>query len=382
MTRDLALVALALFTWGIGETSFLAYHTLYLESFGATAVQIGFIVAAYGFAQMAPHIPAGYLADRFGRRKVMLAAWLLGVAASLIMATANKLPIFVSGLLLYGLTLFVLAPMNSYAAAARGRFSVGRAITLISAAYNLGAIIGPVLGGFLSSRYGFQSIFQVAVGFFLLSTAIIFFIQPQPVTAPDGHTNGRQLLRNRGFLIFLLVFLLATFGMFLPQPLTPNFLKNARAVSLLDVGRLYTAAGLGFVVINLLGGYLKPRVGFILGQLCIGAFAWLLLQTREMPWYYLAFFLLGGYRMSRSLAMAYIRDLVEAARVGLAFGMAETMGSFATILAPLLAGYLYTASPGRMYAFTIWFVLAGILASLVFFTRRPAPQPASDWLSV
>jgi len=77
MTRDLALVALALFTWGIGETSFLAYHTLYLESFGATAVQIGFIVAAYGFAQMAPHIPAGYLADRFGRRKVMLAAWLL-----------------------------------------------------------------------------------------------------------------------------------------------------------------------------------------------------------------------------------------------------------------------------------------------------------------
>jgi len=73
--------------------------------------------------------------------------WITGVIAAWIMALAPSLSIFVAGLLLYGLTASVMAPLNAYVQGARGKWSVGRAVSFTSAAYNFGGIIGPIIGG-------------------------------------------------------------------------------------------------------------------------------------------------------------------------------------------------------------------------------------------
>jgi len=75
------------------------------------------------------------------------------------MALARELPMFVVGILLYGLTSAVLSPLNSYVVAARGKWSVGRALSFISAAFNAGAILGPLLGGLVAERFGLRWIF-------------------------------------------------------------------------------------------------------------------------------------------------------------------------------------------------------------------------------
>ena len=85
--------------------------------------------------------------DEFGMTPLMWAAWMLGTFATGMMALANSLELFVVGLLLYGLTAFVAAPMSSYVADMRGRASVGRAFTLNQALYNVGAVADPALGG-------------------------------------------------------------------------------------------------------------------------------------------------------------------------------------------------------------------------------------------
>lgn len=90
MNRDLRLVALSLFCWGLGESAFFNFQPLYLQQLGARPVDIGFILGAYGVANMLAHIPAGYLADRFGRRPVMWAAWLIGLLATAIMALGAR----------------------------------------------------------------------------------------------------------------------------------------------------------------------------------------------------------------------------------------------------------------------------------------------------
>ena len=41
--------------------------------------------------------------------------------------------------------------------------------------------------------------------------------------------------------------------------------------------------------------------------------------------YFLAFFLLGGYKTARTLGMAQVRELVPSAKMGLAYGVAETV---------------------------------------------------------
>jgi MFS family permease len=200
MNRDLIIVAISLATWGIGEGLFFFFQPLYLEELGANPVQIGDILSIVSIAMAVAHLPAGFLADRLGRRPMMIAAWLVGTFSTCIMALAG-LPLFVVGSAAYGLTSFVVGPMYSYVTAARGRWSVSRALTTISATYNVGAVLGPLLGGWLSSQAGLRTNFFVAAGFFVLSSILILFI-PSRLAARARCTNRTGFTINTRYVGF------------------------------------------------------------------------------------------------------------------------------------------------------------------------------------
>jgi len=366
MSRDLILIAISMFTWGVGEGMFLYFQPIYLQQLGADPVRIGAILGGFGLMMTISHMPAGYLADRLGRRPVMQAAWVLGVLATWIMALAGSLPIFVSGLLLYGVTMFVLSPLYSYVTAARGKLSVGRALTLISAAFNLGVVIGPVLGGYIGEVAGLRQTYFIAGWIFIVSTIVIFLIRPQPVDTPTPEMRGNAWLLNQRAFAYLGIVFLAMFATYLPQPLSPNFLQNQRNLSLSQIGQLYSMSSIGVVVLNLALGQLPARVGFMLGQAAVGLFALLLWQGSGLPWYLIGYFLLGGYKTARSLATAQMQEFVHSAKMGLSYGLTETVSSTAMILSPILAGYLYDLNPTWMYSVGVALVSVSILVNLLY----------------
>jgi len=355
-----------MFTWGVGEGMFLYFQPIYLQQLGADPVRIGAILGGFGLMMTISHMPAGYLADRLGRRPVMQAAWVLGVLATWIMALAGSLPIFVSGLLLYGVTMFVLSPLYSYVTAARGKLSVGRALTLISAAFNLGVVIGPVLGGYIGEVAGLRQTYFIAGWIFIVSTIVIFLIRPQPVDTPTPEMRGNAWLLNQRAFAYLGIVFLAMFATYLPQPLSPNFLQNQRNLSLGQIGQLYSMSSIGVVVLNLALGQLPARVGFMLGQAAVGLFALLLWQGSGLPWYLIGYFLLGGYKTARSLATAQMQEFVHSAKMGLSYGLTETVSSTAMILSPILAGYLYDLNPTWMYSVGVALVSVSILVNLFY----------------
>lgn len=153
MDRDLLLVTISLLTWGLGEGLFIYFQPIYLQQLGADPIAIGAILGGMGITMTVVHIPAGLVSDRFGRRPIMWLSWVLGALAIWMMALANSLFLFVVGVWIYGLTSFVSAPMNSYIAGARGKWSVGRALTLVQGMYSLGAVAGPFLGDSLARRW-------------------------------------------------------------------------------------------------------------------------------------------------------------------------------------------------------------------------------------
>src|ERR1051325_6323638 len=153
MNRSLFWLGVALFTWGIGEAMFLIFQPIYLQQLGADPQTIGWILGAAGFVTALVPIPSGYISDLWGRKQMLIAAWICGVLATLIMALATSLLVFVIGILLYGVTLFVISPLDSYLTAARGHWSVGRVITFSGIVYNLGVTIGPFAGGWIGDHY-------------------------------------------------------------------------------------------------------------------------------------------------------------------------------------------------------------------------------------
>jgi MFS family permease len=164
--------------------------------------------------------------------------------------------------------------------------------------------------------------------------------------------------------------------MFLPQPLTPNFLQNERGIPLGLMGWIGSAGSIGNVVFNLLLGRMNSRPGYLLGQALVGLFAFLLWQGAGFPWYAAGYFVLGGFRAARVLGFAQVRLLVHPARMGLAYGITEVANALAMILAPLLAGLLYERSPISIYPISLG--LIG-LAMLLYFLLAPRgeahPEP-------
>ncbi|MBL7164106.1 MAG: MFS transporter [Anaerolineales bacterium] len=369
MNRNLLLVALALFTWGIGEGAFFYFQPIYLEELGASPIAIGSILSAVGAAMAIVHIPAGHLADRIGRRRMLWAAWLFGSTSTWVMAFARSLPMFVFSMILYALTAFVMSPLNSYVTAARGKWSVARAITLISASFNAGAVLGPLLGGLIGDHFGLGKTYLFSACIFVVSTSIIFNIQHQPVEPRPSVSGGEELLKNRAYLRFLGIIFLTMFAMYIAQPLTPNFLQNQRQLSLDNIGLIFAAGSLGNVVLNLSIGRMNARRGFLLSHFSVALFALALWRGIGLPWYILGYFMLGGYRVARSLAIAQIRDLVALANMGLAYGVTETVSSTAIILVSPLAGYLYDLNPEIIYPIAIIILLGSFLANIFFIPR-------------
>jgi MFS family permease len=365
MSRDLFIVAIALFAWGMGESAYRFFQPLYLEQLGATPMAIGTILGGLGIAMTIAHIPAGFLADRLGRRIMMWAAWFLGVLSGIIMATARSLSVFTIGVLLYGITAAVVAPLNSYITAARGKWSVGRAITITSAAYNLGAIIGPFLGGIIGDRFGYANIYLFATIVFIISTGFILNIKPQAPVKRQTDTASQRFLKPP-FLIFMMILFLATMGMFISQPLAPNFLQNSHGLSLSQIGTLGAISSIGSVVISLVVGNFNAGFGFIIGQLGTGLFSLFLWLGTGFPWFVIGFFMLGGFRAARAMSVAQLGGLISVANMGLAYGIAETISGLATIIAPLLAGYLYGINPELIFQTGIVIIVISMIFTLVF----------------
>ena len=371
MNRNLPFIATALLLWGFGEGMFFNFVPIYLDKqFLLNEYQIGLVLGAFGVSMAITHIPAGRLADRVGRKPLLLIAWLLGLISTLIMGSALSLPLFLVGLFGYGLTAFVSAPMSSYMTAARGAWPVGTVLSLTTATFGMGMALGPVTGGWIGDHYGMRMSFFVASVVFVLSNVAMFSIEAQPIDHHDPQSPPPQLLSNQHFVALMVVLAFAIFSMYLAQPLTPNFLEGVRGLSLSETGIIFTAGALGNSLMAILFSRVPPRRGFILSQMLVILFAIFIWKGTSLTIFALGYFLLGGFRAGRPMAMAQARELVHDSQMGVTYGIMETISSVIFILTPPIAGILFERDPRIVYPLAIGLILISIVVSYRFSPRK------------
>lgn len=371
MNRNLLQVAGALLLWGFGEGMFFNFVPIYLDNqFQLSESQIGLVLGMFGFSMAITHIPAGRLADRVGRRPLLIIAWFLGLASTVVMGSALLLPLFLVGLFGYGLTAFVSSPLSSYVTAARGSMPVGTVLSLTTATFGLGMALGPVTGGWIGDHYGMRMSFWVAAVVFALSTILMLFLKAQPIDHHDPDAPPQNLLSNRRFVVLLGVMAFAIFSMYLAQPLTPNFLDGVRGLSLSENGIIFTAGALGNSLLAITFSRMEPRRGFLLAQLLVILFALSIWKGTSLPIFALGYFLLGGFRAGRPMVMAQARELVHDSQMGLTYGLMETISAVIFILTPPLAGILYERDPMILYPLGIVLIIVSIAVSYLFMPRK------------
>ncbi len=370
MTRDLKIVSASMLAWGIGEGLFIIFQPLYLQQLGADPVLIGILLGVNGLVMTLSQIPSGLLADRFGRRPVLWLSWCSGLTATWLMALAPSLSTFVAGMLLYGVTSSVMAPLNTYIQGAKGDWSLGRAVSFVTASYNVGAIFGPIIGGMIAVGFRLRTVYIAAGVMFTISTLIIFMLKKQPVQEKIITDGNSHLFQNKRFTTLLPIIAVVMLAIMLPQPLTANFLQNQQGLSLDKIGQLGSIYALGSVLMALLFGHLPAGVALWIGQAGLALFSIFIWKGSGLAWYSLAYLFLGGYRLCRAMAIALVQPLVRESEIGLAFGVVETLNALAFMVAPIIAGYLYHWSPASIYPVSLGVLLVSMLLSFRFLSDQ------------
>lgn len=357
---------------------FFIFHSLYLEEWGASPVLIGTLLSINGISLAIAMLPAGYLSDKFGPRPLIWASWIVGAVAAWGMALANSLPLFVAAMALYFSSGFAMPPLNSYIVRVRGKLSVERALTLTSVMYNVGAVIGPTIGGLIGSTMSLKSIYSFSASVMVFSVIIILFIQKLDVekVEPLAVTSTSSKRFQPRFWAFVVLSALTVFAIYMPQPLNANFLQNIRGMDVATIGTMGTIGNLGNVIVMLALGSLPAYYGILAGMVLVGFFSLLILQGNAAAWYAVAYFLYGGFRLGKAMIVAFAKNLVEPHKLGLAYGFLESANSVSLILAPLLAGFLYQIKPASVYSVNL-IMLAGILLiNTIFLARIKKNVPA------
>jgi MFS family permease len=357
---------------------FFNFVPIRLESdFLLSKQQVGLALGVFGFFMAITHLPGGHLADRVGRRPLLIFAWATGMISTLVMGVAKDISVYLIGLFGYGLTAFVASPLSSYVTAARGKWEVGTVLSLTSATFNIGMALGPVTGGWIAEQYGMKSSYLVAFVVFLISTLFVIFIHAQPIDGHDPEAPPPGLLKNARFVNFLMIYAIAVFAMYLAQPLTPNFLKGVRGLTLTEAGWIFSAGALGNAVMTFAFSRIHPRRGFILTQVLVILFALLIWQGTGLSIFMLGYFLLGGFRAARPMAMAQTRELVHDSQMGLSYGAMETVSAIIFIVAPPIAGFIFERDPYFIYPLAIGLIAVSIFVSY-FFSPREAQSVIRD----
>lgn len=144
----------------------------------AASHAFGWLAALYSMMQFICAPVLGSLSDRFGRRPVILGSLLGSGFDYLLLALAPTLPWFFLGRIIAGITGANITAANAYIADVSPPEKRAANFGLVGAAFGLGFIIGPAMGGWLG-HYGLRVPFYAAAGLTFLNWFYGLFVLPE-----------------------------------------------------------------------------------------------------------------------------------------------------------------------------------------------------------
>jgi MFS transporter, DHA2 family, multidrug resistance protein len=203
----LGSLALAVLAVGLDGTILSVALPTLGRSLQASTGQLQWFVAAYTLVFAAALVPGGMLGDRFGRKRMLVLSLLVFGVASIACAWASSAEAFIAARALLGLGGALMLPtvlgMLPVLFDERER---PRAIGMMTAAVMLGYPIGPLLGGWMLTRFDWSWVFLINVPVVVLALVAVTFL------LPESRSSVRQRIDLAGVAISSGGLALLTYG--------------------------------------------------------------------------------------------------------------------------------------------------------------------------
>ncbi len=305
---------------------------LFARRLGASTVEVGIINAGFTLAAAALSLPLGFMSDRLGRKRLVLAGMGISALTSLFVLVARE-PWHVGSIYLFagiGLACFSPAMMSHVGDCVPTHF-LGRAYGWYTSALYLGMALGPGIGGAVAS-WGFGPAFGVSAAIIgagaLLGAARLPSSPPPSSQAVPGTTlfaDFREIVRTPVVVACWVATFFSTFAWGSLFAFFPLYARD-QGISVAHTGLIFTVQAAANALFRIPVGNLQDRSGnrrpFILwGNALFGLFIALTgLLRAELP-LYLLFACVGAAMAATFTAIgAVLSESVATRNRGLAMG--------------------------------------------------------------
>jgi MFS family permease len=252
----------------IDRSVLFGVQPLIKKEFSVNDAQLGALNSAFFLSYLCAAPLAGYLGDRFSRRKIVAIGIFIWSGFTLLSAITHTYSELLFRHIMVGIgeaSYAVIAPTliaDSFPLERRGRM-----LSIFNLALPLGTGLGIGLGGAMGVHFGWRAPFMVAgVPGFLLALVLWFMPEPErgktdSVTASEVRSTLPGLLRNGAFVSATLGLAMYTFALGGLQQWIPTFLNRIRHIPLDEAATIFAAmTGATAIVATLSGGWLGDRL--------------------------------------------------------------------------------------------------------------------------
>jgi len=405
----LVIVLLTVLLDLIGFGIVLPLLPTYSKDLGANPFMIGLIAAIFSIMQFIFSPLWGKLSDKIGRRPVMLISICMTAVSYLVFAQAATIPLLIFARGLSGIGSANIAAAQAYITDVTDSKNRSGAMGMIGAAFGIGFIIGPLIGGILKHNYGIQMVGYVSAALITVDFILAIFLLPESnknaqkialrfpkKQAGDNKPTRsaslffaqktreyaeevRLVFSSRPLALLMITNYVYTFAIVSTQVASILLWKEYFLASDEQIGYLFAYVGVWSVVVQggLIGKLIK-KLGehklFLWGHLFtfIGVFfvPFVAKSSLFSLGLVILFFFAIGTSLVAPINLSMISLYSYKQQQGQILGLSQSVNSFARIMGPFSGSILYGMNFHVPYIVSGILILAGAIIAISLFKYK------------
>ena len=356
---------------------FLAYYVqeFDVEDLDEALLWAGYLGSAAGFAMAISSPMWGAVADRFGRKSMVVRSMVGGGITVFFMAYAGSVFELLIARTLQGALAGTVTACITMVSTTTPKSHLGFAMGMMQGAFLLGAALGPLMGGPFIENYGYKACFLASGSIVIFAGIAVQFLVSEDFRKieekdeigqnyiKEFFIDGWRLLGLRPFVITLVIVVLIQFAYGVIMPVVPLFLQylSERDDILSEAGFVFSLMSLTGAVSAAVIGNWTLRIGLrrlLFFGLLSTAILLVFQGSATSVFVFAVLYVLGGFTTGavRPVAITIITYVISETDRGKAFGILTSAGAFGWALGPSVGAFV-----GSQFGFQVAFYVTAVL---------------------
>lgn len=373
MDKKTFILLLVVFIDLIGFGVVIPILPLLIKNIGGSTILVGIIISIFSLFQFIFSPILGRLSDKYGRKPILILSSFLNSVSYFLIFFSQQIWLLLFARILAGIGSANISVAQAYIADTSSAHERTKKLGFIGAAFGLGFIVGPILGGLVSSKLSIQAAFIIPAVLSLANTGLIYLILPESNKVLQKHIKielfnlkvTKEVLKPKNIAFLLLLFFFVNFALSLiigvfsllgQARFNWTEAQNGYFFGLIGISSFTTQGFLISLILKKINEIGMIKMGLIIFSISI-----VLMGISPWPALTIITGLITPFAVN--LIMVNTQSLIsiesKAEEQGIVMGVTQSFGALGRVFGPLIGGML------AVYSLSVPFLVSGVVTILI-----------------